>query len=107
MTSCRCAHIVKNKNFNYTNNNKRRHTYLFHHYLFFLHSSGKSYPKWMFWKKRRYVVATIAFFGFFNAYALRANLSIAIVAMTENKTVVFDNYTVVYVSFNNVIVFKC
>ncbi|XP_068903527.1 vesicular glutamate transporter 3-like [Tenebrio molitor] len=57
---------------------------------------GKPYPKWMFWKKRRYMVATIAFFGFFNAYALRANLSIAIVAMTENKTVVLDDNTVVY-----------
>jgi ACS family sodium-dependent inorganic phosphate cotransporter len=52
------------------------------------------------------MVATIAFFGFFNAYALRANLSIAIVAMTENKTVVLDDNTVVYVSFDNLIVFK-
>ncbi|XP_044258785.1 vesicular glutamate transporter 2.2-like [Tribolium madens] len=53
-------------------------------------------PKWMFWKKRRYVVATLAFFGFFNAYALRANLSIAIVAMTENKSTILDNGTVIF-----------
>ncbi|KAL3281330.1 hypothetical protein HHI36_004539 [Cryptolaemus montrouzieri] len=43
---------------------------------------------------RRYVVATMAFFGFFTIYALRVNLSIAIVAMTENKTVVYENGTV-------------
>jgi hypothetical protein len=79
---------------------------LLYHNLFFLHFSGKTYPKWMFWKKRRNVVATIAFFGFFNIHALRANLSIAIVAMTENKTVVLDGNTVVYVSFDNLIVFK-
>jgi hypothetical protein len=60
----------------------------------------------MFWKKRRYVVATIAFFGFFNASALKANLSIAIVAMTENKTVVFVDNTVENVSFSNLIVQK-
>lgn len=29
----------------------------------------------------------MAFFGFFNVYALRVNLSVAIVAMTENRTV--------------------
>ncbi|KAK9870670.1 hypothetical protein WA026_008230 [Henosepilachna vigintioctopunctata] len=54
-------------------------------------------PGWKFWKRRRYVVAFLGFFGFFNIYALRANLSIAIVAMTENKTIVVDNETTVYV----------
>lgn len=29
----------------------------------------------------------MAFFGFFNVYSLRVNLSVAIVAMTENRTV--------------------
>lgn len=29
----------------------------------------------------------MAFFGLFNVYALRVNLSVAIVAMTENRTV--------------------
>lgn len=40
----------------------------------------------------------MGFFGFFMIYALRVNLSIAIVAMTENKTVVFENGTEYYVS---------
>lgn len=55
-------------------------------------------PSWMFWKKRRYVVASLAFFGFFNVYALRVNLSIAIVAMTEVKEIVTENGTTTYVS---------
>lgn len=42
-------------------------------------------------------MAAMAFFGFFNTYSLRANLSIAIVAMTEVKTVE-KNGTVTYVS---------
>ncbi|KAK4879138.1 hypothetical protein RN001_007284 [Aquatica leii] len=53
-------------------------------------------PSWMIWKKRRYVVAILAFFGFFNVYALRVNLSIAVVAMTANQTVVLENGTVTY-----------
>ncbi|KAK9870666.1 hypothetical protein WA026_008228 [Henosepilachna vigintioctopunctata] len=57
-------------------------------------------PGWMFWKKRRYVVAAMAFWGFFVIYALRVNLSIAIVAMTENKTVVFENETRCVSEFN-------
>ncbi|KAJ8952110.1 hypothetical protein NQ314_007603, partial [Rhamnusium bicolor] len=52
-------------------------------------------PGWKFWKKRRYVVATLAFFGFFNVYALRVNLSIAIVAMTEYKNVTLINGTII------------
>lgn len=51
-------------------------------------------PGWKFWKRRRYVVAFMAFLGFFNVYALRANLSIAIVVMTENKPVTIGNDTV-------------
>ncbi|XP_076636566.1 major facilitator superfamily transporter 9 [Colletes latitarsis] len=39
---------------------------------------------WMFWKKRRYIVAILAFLGFFTSYILRVNLSVAIVAMTAN-----------------------
>ena len=46
---------------------------------------------WRFWQKRRYVVVLLAFFGFFNVYSLRVNLSVAIVAMTENRTVFDDN----------------
>ncbi|GLG97099.1 Putative inorganic phosphate cotransporter [Gryllus bimaculatus] len=41
----------------------------------------------------QYFVALLAFLGFCNIYALRANLSVAIVAMTQNKTV---NGTVLY-----------
>ncbi|XP_058975538.1 sialin [Musca domestica] len=43
---------------------------------------------WRFWRKRRYIVVLLAFFGFFNVYSLRVNLSVAIVAMTENRTVI-------------------
>lgn len=49
-----------------------------------------------FWRKRRYLVVLMAFFGFFNVYALRVNLSVAIVAMTENRTVTYPNGTVGY-----------
>ncbi|XP_016840301.1 solute carrier family 17 (sodium-dependent inorganic phosphate cotransporter)-like isoform X1 [Nasonia vitripennis] len=40
----------------------------------------------MFRHKRRYLVAVLAFFGFFISYILRVNLSIAIVKMTSNRT---------------------
>lgn len=46
-----------------------------------------------FWRKRRYLVVLLAFFGFFNVYALRVNLSVAIVAMTELRDVVYPNGT--------------
>ncbi|XP_037809154.1 sialin [Lucilia sericata] len=46
---------------------------------------------WRFWRKRRYIVVLLAFFGFFNVYSLRVNLSVAIVAMTENRTVIDEN----------------
>ncbi|XP_050307576.1 sialin-like [Anthonomus grandis grandis] len=50
-------------------------------------------PSWQFWKRRRYVVATMAFFGFFNVYTLRVNLSIAVVAMTQNRFETLENGT--------------
>ncbi|XP_069671569.1 vesicular glutamate transporter 2-like isoform X2 [Periplaneta americana] len=40
--------------------------------------------EWRFSIPRRYIVAIMAFFGFCNVYALRVNLSVAIVAMTSN-----------------------
>lgn len=46
---------------------------------------------WMFWKKKRYIIVILAFFGFFNVYSLRVNLSVAIVAMTENRSIIDDN----------------
>ena len=39
----------------------------------------------------------MAFLGLFNVYALRVNLSVAIVAMTETKTTDHGNGTVSYV----------
>lgn len=53
---------------------------------------------WKFWQKRRYIVVLLAFFGFFNVYTLRVNLSVGIVAMTENRTVHYANGTIGYVS---------
>ncbi|XP_076271476.1 sialin-like isoform X1 [Rhynchophorus ferrugineus] len=51
--------------------------------------------KWRIWRHRRYVVAIMAFLGFFNAYCLRVNLSIAIVAMTSDRYEVIENGTAV------------
>lgn len=42
------------------------------------------------------MVVLLAFFGFFNVYALRVNLSVAIVAMTENRTVEHANGSITY-----------
>lgn len=47
-----------------------------------------------FWRKRRYLVVLMGFFGFFNVYSLRVNLSVAIVAMTEPKNVT-ENGTII------------
>ncbi|XP_077989953.1 vesicular glutamate transporter 1-like [Glandiceps talaboti] len=44
---------------------------------------------------KRYILAVMGFLGFCNVYALRVNLSIAIVAMTTNQTVTKGNETVV------------
>ncbi len=35
---------------------------------------------------KRYLLALLSFFGFLNVYALRVNLSVALVAMVSNKT---------------------
>ncbi|XP_055704446.1 sialin-like [Phlebotomus papatasi] len=50
---------------------------------------------WKFWQKRRYILVFMAFLGFINVYALRLNLSVGIVAMTELKNVTLENGTVV------------
>ncbi|XP_055704445.1 sialin-like [Phlebotomus papatasi] len=50
---------------------------------------------WKFWQKRRYILVFMAFLGFINVYALRVNLSVGIVAMTEVKNVTLENGTVV------------
>ncbi|XP_034239075.1 vesicular glutamate transporter 1 [Thrips palmi] len=54
-------------------------------------------PGWRFWRRRRYVVASMAFLGFFNVYALRVNLSVAIVAMTAASNATLGNGTTVQV----------
>ena len=46
---------------------------------------------WKFWKKRRYIVTAFSFLGFLIAYVLRVNLSIAIVKMTSNRTLIDEN----------------
>lgn len=43
------------------------------------------------------MVAFLAFLGFCNLYALRVNLSVAIVAMTTNRTINTENGTVIEV----------
>nr|CAD7448203.1 unnamed protein product [Timema bartmani] len=56
-------------------------------------------PMYFFWRRRRYMVAMLAFFGFFNVYALRVNFSVAIVAMTSNRTVKENGTIVEYMYF--------
>ena len=51
--------------------------------------------------KRRYLMALLAFFGFCIIYMLRVNLSVAIVAMTANKTRIFENGTTIMVNEMN------
>ncbi|XP_072381507.1 sialin-like isoform X1 [Diabrotica undecimpunctata] len=50
---------------------------------------------WKIWRYKRYVLAILGFFGFMNVYALRSNLSIAIVDMTQLKNITLDNGTTV------------
>lgn len=48
---------------------------------------------------KRYVVAFIALFGFANVYALRVNLSVALVAMVSDHTVYTNGTWVMVCSF--------
>lgn len=48
------------------------------------------------WKKRRYLLVLLTFFGFINVYTLRINLSVGIVAMTENRTIEHPDGSVTY-----------
>ncbi|KAK7871343.1 hypothetical protein R5R35_007602 [Gryllus longicercus] len=50
---------------------------------------------WKLWKRRRYVVTAMSFFGFFNVFALRVNVSVAVAAMTSIKEVTLENGTVI------------
>lgn len=49
---------------------------------------------------RRYQMAVMTFFGFLVFYVFRVNLSIAIVAMTANRTNTHENGTEYYVRFD-------
>lgn len=53
------------------------------------------------WKKRRYIIAFLAFFGFINVYTLRINLSVGIVAMTENRTIEHEDGSKTYEQYFN------
>jgi len=53
------------------------------------------------WKKRRYLVLLLTFLGFINLYTLRINLSVAIVAMTEIRTINHSNGSVTYDQYFN------
>ncbi|XP_055704444.1 vesicular glutamate transporter 1-like [Phlebotomus papatasi] len=61
--------------------------------------SHEAYPKmkfsWKLWKSRRYIVTVMSLLGFFNVYALRVSLSVAIVAMTQKVNVTLENGTIV------------
>ncbi|XP_014286471.1 sialin isoform X1 [Halyomorpha halys] len=48
------------------------------------------------WLPRRYLVALLSFFGFANIYAMRVNLSVAIVVMAQNRTIILPNGTKTY-----------
>ncbi|XP_052254003.1 sialin-like isoform X2 [Dreissena polymorpha] len=54
------------------------------------------------WIPKRYVVGIMAFFGFCNIYALRVNLSVAIVAMTSNhsQNIAGNKTLVIYPDFH-------
>lgn len=47
---------------------------------------------------KRYLVAIMSFLGFVNVYALRVNLSVALVAMVSNTTIKLENGTEYIVS---------
>lgn len=47
--------------------------------------------------RKRYLIVFLIFLGYFNLYSNRVNLSVAIVAMTDNHTVHNDDGTVSYV----------
>lgn len=51
------------------------------------------------WIPKRYLIAILGFLGFANIYALRVNMSVAIVSMTSNKTFRTANGSVIIVSY--------
>ncbi|XP_066250757.1 vesicular glutamate transporter 1-like [Euwallacea similis] len=51
---------------------------------------------WKIITQRRYILTFLVFWGYFNIYSLRVNMSIAIVAMTENKSTILVNGTEIW-----------
>ncbi|KAJ6637399.1 Mothers against decapentaplegic like 4 [Pseudolycoriella hygida] len=51
---------------------------------------------WKFWQKRRYIIVLLAFLGYVSNYSLRVNLSVAIVAMTDKREIIYENGTIGY-----------
>ncbi|XP_050307650.1 sialin-like isoform X2 [Anthonomus grandis grandis] len=49
---------------------------------------------WLFWQQKRYVLAFLVFLANVNMYTMRTNLSISIVAMTQNRMNLLENGTV-------------
>lgn len=64
-------------------------------YLYFLRNDREDRSTSM-WRKKRYFVVLMAFFGFANLYSMRVNLSVAIVAMTEDVVTSYENGTEVH-----------
>ncbi|CAG9860033.1 unnamed protein product [Phyllotreta striolata] len=50
---------------------------------------------WKIWNRKRYIISILTFFGFFNVFTLRSNISIALVDMISLKNITFPNTTVV------------
>jgi ACS family sodium-dependent inorganic phosphate cotransporter len=44
-----------------------------------------------FYLRKRYLIVLLAFFGYVNLYTLRVDLSVAIVALTENRTILNED----------------
>ncbi|GAB0100079.1 MFS domain-containing protein [Sergentomyia squamirostris] len=58
-----------------------------------INSSVRPKLSWKLLKTRRFIVTILGMFGFMNVYALRASLSVGIVAMTAKTTHVLENGT--------------
>ncbi|KAG5680459.1 hypothetical protein PVAND_009967 [Polypedilum vanderplanki] len=48
------------------------------------------------WKRRRYFVVFMAFLGYFNIFTMRSNLSVAIVSMTRNHSIINNDGEITY-----------
>ncbi|GAB0100073.1 MFS domain-containing protein [Sergentomyia squamirostris] len=62
-----------------------------------VNSSVRPKLSWNLLKTRRFIVTILGMFGFMNVYALRASLSVAIVAMTAKRSHILENGTVIQI----------